>query len=98
MGSPAGLAIRSAPGLSRSTLRSRFPDSGAHAHGRIQRTSPDVAEEGLAHIERTDCPDASDPTLMSLARFAREEDERIRGTLNALWKTRPRAVEAELFR
>jgi anaerobic magnesium-protoporphyrin IX monomethyl ester cyclase len=58
----------------------------------------DVAEEGLAHIERTDCPDASDPTLMSLARFAREEDERIRGTLNALWKTRPRAVEAELFR
>lgn len=58
----------------------------------------DVAEEAVDYIEAMDIPDARDPTLVSLARFARQEDERIRGTLNALWRTRPRAVEAELFR
>ena len=58
----------------------------------------DVAEEAVDLIEAMDVPDARDPALVSLARFARQEDERIRGTLNALWRTRPRAVEAELFR
>ena len=58
----------------------------------------DVAEEALDYIERATPPDATAPPLVSLARFAREENERIRGTLNALWETRPRAVAAELFR
>ena len=58
----------------------------------------DVAEEALDHIERVNAAGASDPALVSLARFAREEDERIRGTLNALWRSRPRAIAAELFR
>ena len=58
----------------------------------------DVAEEAVDYIENAAVPDASDPALMSLARFAREENERVRGTLNALWQIRPRAVEAELFR
>lgn len=58
----------------------------------------DVAEEAVDYIEAADVPDASDPALVRLARFAREEDERIRGTLNALWYTRPRTIEAELFR
>lgn len=58
----------------------------------------DVAEEAVDHIESTNAPDASDPALVRLARFAREEDERIRGTLAALWSSRPRAVVAELFR
>ena len=58
----------------------------------------DVAEEAVEHIENAEIPDASDPALMRLARFAREEDERIRGMLSALWTVRPRAVAAELFR
>jgi radical SAM superfamily enzyme YgiQ (UPF0313 family) len=58
----------------------------------------DVAEEAIEHIETADARDASDPELLGLARFAREEDERIRGMLNALWNARPRAVAAELFR
>ena len=58
----------------------------------------DVAEEAIDYIERIAPFDATDPSLVSLARFAREENERIRGTLNALWETRPRAVLAELFR
>ncbi len=58
----------------------------------------DVAEEAVDHIESADIPDASHPALVRLARFAREEDERIRGTLTALWTARPRAVAAELFR
>lgn len=58
----------------------------------------DIADEAVAHIEATGCSGADDPILMDLARFAREEDERIRGMLDAMWKTRPRAIEAELFR
>jgi len=50
----------------------------------------DVAEEAVEHIENAEIPDASDPALMRLARFAREEDERIRGMLSALWSMRPR--------
>ena len=57
-----------------------------------------VAEEALDYIESSDVHDTSDPTLIKLARFAREEDKRIRGVLSALWVTRPRAVTAELFR
>jgi hypothetical protein len=58
----------------------------------------DVAEEALDHIQSANVPRASDPALVRLARFAREEDARIRGTLTALWSARPRAVAAELFR
>jgi anaerobic magnesium-protoporphyrin IX monomethyl ester cyclase len=58
----------------------------------------DVAEEALEYIEREGPPDASAAPLVSLARFAREENERIRATLHALWEARPRAVLAELFR
>jgi radical SAM superfamily enzyme YgiQ (UPF0313 family) len=58
----------------------------------------DIAEEALDHIETVNLLNANNPELISLARFAREEDERIRGMLNALWKLRPRMVVAELFR
>jgi radical SAM superfamily enzyme YgiQ (UPF0313 family) len=58
----------------------------------------DVAEEALDYSENADVPDASDPALLRLARFARAEDQRIRDTLTALWITRPQAVLAELFR
>jgi hypothetical protein len=58
----------------------------------------DIAEEALDYVETADAPHAADPALLRLARFAREEDERIRGTLAALWRMRPRAVAAELFR
>jgi radical SAM superfamily enzyme YgiQ (UPF0313 family) len=52
----------------------------------------DVAEEGLSIIEDGDIPDASNSALVELSRFARQEDQRIRGMLNALWKSRPHAV------
>lgn len=58
----------------------------------------DVAEEAVEYFESADAPVANDPALMRLARFAREEDERIRSMLTALWTARPRAVAAELFR
>ena len=58
----------------------------------------DVAEEALDAIDASDLPNAADPGLMRLARFSREENERIRGTLTALWNTRPRAITEELFR
>jgi anaerobic magnesium-protoporphyrin IX monomethyl ester cyclase len=58
----------------------------------------DVTEEALDGIEAGTFTQASDPALVDLARYAREEDERIRGTLAALWSTRPRSIEAELFR
>ena len=58
----------------------------------------DVAEEALDYVETADSPNAADPALLRLARFAREEDARIRRTLDALWRIRPRAVAAELFR
>ena len=58
----------------------------------------DVAEEAVDHIEDTEAPNADDPALVHLARFAREEDARIRRSMSALWETRPRAVAAELFR
>jgi B12 binding protein/radical SAM family protein len=57
----------------------------------------DTAEEALELIE-AGATDVRDPDLVALARFARAEDERIRGALNALWRTRPRAIQAELFR
>ena len=58
----------------------------------------DVAGEALEYIERADAPTAHDPALVSLARYARQEDDRIRRMLSALWVTRPREIEAELFR
>jgi radical SAM superfamily enzyme YgiQ (UPF0313 family) len=58
----------------------------------------DVAEEALDHLERADVPDASDPALIRLARFSRQENERIRGMMAAMWNARPRAVAEELFR
>lgn len=58
----------------------------------------DVAEEALAAIESGAVSDVSDPALMRLARYSREENERIRGTMTALWGTRPREVREELFR
>ena len=57
-----------------------------------------LAEPAVDHVEAAAVPDASDPDLMRLTRFARQEDERIRGMLTALWTTRPRVVTAELFR
>lgn len=58
----------------------------------------DVVEEALDHIESMENPDAGDPTLVRLARLSREENERIRGMLAAMWSARPRAVAEELFR
>jgi hypothetical protein len=58
----------------------------------------DVAEEASETIERGDVREVDDPALMRLARFSREENERIRGTMAALWSARPRAVAEELFR
>lgn len=54
--------------------------------------------EALDFIEGMPKPDACDPALIQLARFSREENERIRGMLEAVWNVRPRAVEEELFR
>jgi hypothetical protein len=45
-----------------------------------------------------DTPTPADPGLIDLARFSREENERVRGMLAALWHTRPRAIQEELFR
>jgi radical SAM superfamily enzyme YgiQ (UPF0313 family) len=58
----------------------------------------DVAEEGLDIIERAEVPTPADPALVRLARFSREENERIRSTMAALWSARPRAINEELFR
>lgn len=58
----------------------------------------DVAEEALGTIESGAASDVSDPALMRLASYSREENERIRGTMTALWNTRPREVMEELFR
>ena len=58
----------------------------------------DVAEEALDHLEHAEAPDASNPSLIRLARFSREENERVRGMLAAMWNARPRAVAEELFR
>lgn len=58
----------------------------------------DVAEEALEYCETAEVPTVEDPALMRLARFARQEDERVRGMLRALWAARPRAIMAELFR
>ncbi len=58
----------------------------------------DVAEEALDYIELMETPDAADPALVRLARLSREENERIREMLSAMWGARPRAVVEELFR
>lgn len=58
----------------------------------------DVAEEALEFLEHAAVPDAGDPALIRLARFSREENERIRGTLAALWSSRPHRIREELFR
>ncbi len=58
----------------------------------------DVAEEALTRLEQSDVPDAGDPELIRLARFSRQENERIRGMMAAMWNARPRTVAEELFR
>lgn len=58
----------------------------------------DVAEEALAHLEHAAAPDAGDPALIRLARFSREENERVRATMESLWNVRPRLIAEELFR
>jgi hypothetical protein len=58
----------------------------------------DVAEEALNHIEGMGTPDACDPALVRLARISREENDRIRGMLSALWSARPRLIAEALFR
>jgi anaerobic magnesium-protoporphyrin IX monomethyl ester cyclase len=58
----------------------------------------DVAEEALDLLEQAEVPDPGDPTLIRLARFSREENERIRGMLGAMWNARPRTIMEELFR
>ncbi len=58
----------------------------------------DVAEEALDHIESMEKPDARDPALIRLARVSREENERIRGMLSALWSAHPRLIADALFR
>jgi radical SAM superfamily enzyme YgiQ (UPF0313 family) len=58
----------------------------------------DVAEEALEHLEHSAAPSAADPALIRLARFSRQENERIRATMTSLWNVRPRLVAEELFR
>jgi anaerobic magnesium-protoporphyrin IX monomethyl ester cyclase len=58
----------------------------------------EVAEEALDRIESMEAPNAGDPALIRLARLSREENERIRGMLMAMWNARPRLVAEELFR
>jgi radical SAM superfamily enzyme YgiQ (UPF0313 family) len=58
----------------------------------------DITEEAVEYIEQSENPDAGDPALIDLARFAREQEKRVRGSMMALWNVRPRTVEAELFR
>jgi hypothetical protein len=58
----------------------------------------DIAEEAIDLIERAEVPNPGDEKLIRLARFSREENERIRATLTAIWSARPRAVVEELFR
>jgi len=58
----------------------------------------DVAEEALDRIESTETPDACDPALVRLARLSREENERIRGMISALWSAHPRLIDQALFR
>ncbi len=57
----------------------------------------DVAEECLDLIERENIPDASHPALINLAQFAREENERLRGVLNAMWNAHFRGMAADLI-
>ena len=81
--------------------RPHDPDFRMAAHTLVAASNAqliDIAEEGLDIIEGENVLDVSNTRLITLARFAREENERIRGMLNALWKARPRAVEADLFR
>lgn len=58
----------------------------------------DVAEEAVELLRAAPVPSAADPALLDLARFAREEDARVRSLLDALWSSRPRVVAQELFR
>lgn len=57
-----------------------------------------VAEEALDILDRRVIHEALDPALIRLARDSREENERIRGALNALWNMRPGAEAEALFR
>lgn len=58
----------------------------------------DIAEEALDRIEGMETPSADDPALIDLAIFARQQNEQVSATLNALWNARPSAIESELFR
>jgi radical SAM superfamily enzyme YgiQ (UPF0313 family) len=81
--------------------RPRDPDFLAAARALTNASNTlllDVAEEASEAIEHGDVREVADPALMRLARFSREENERIRGTMAALWSARPRAVAEDLFR
>jgi radical SAM superfamily enzyme YgiQ (UPF0313 family) len=81
--------------------RPRDPDFLAAARALTNASNTlllDVAEEASEAIEQGDVREVDDPALMRLARFSREENERIRATMVALWSARPRAVAEELFR
>lgn len=58
----------------------------------------DVAEEALEHLEHSRHPRADDPALIRLARFSRQENERIRSIMESLWNIRPHGIMEELFR
>jgi anaerobic magnesium-protoporphyrin IX monomethyl ester cyclase len=58
----------------------------------------DIAEEALDRIDSMGTPDPHDPALVRLARLSREENERIRGMITALWSAHPRLIAEELFR
>lgn len=56
----------------------------------------DIAEEALDRIERMEKPELDDPALLRLARLSREENERIRDMVSALWNARPQQADEEL--
>ncbi len=56
----------------------------------------DVAEDALGRIERAEVRETSDAALVTLARMAREENERMCGVLDALWHARPHAPATAL--
>ncbi|HVE71750.1 MAG TPA: radical SAM protein, partial [Thermoanaerobaculia bacterium] len=75
-----------------------FLKAGQRLAATSNRLLLEITEEALERIEAMEHPTASDPHLIELARFARQQNEQVAATLNALWTTRPSAIEAELFR
>jgi anaerobic magnesium-protoporphyrin IX monomethyl ester cyclase len=58
----------------------------------------EVTEEAIARIDAMHEPTASDPGLMRLAQFSIEQNNQVKGMLDALRAAKPRAIAAELFR